>query len=102
MRVLGEQHKIADAIKARARLEEVERRQRGERGEAPGAAAANDEARAIDESLSGKMFRGRRAILDIDDAPLTVEPLAIGAAEARRAAIGPRRSGCQDRLSPGS
>ena len=85
--VLGEQHEIADAVKARPRLEQFQRRQRGKRGEAPSAAAANDEAGGIGEPAFDKMVRGGGAILDIDDAPLPIEPLAIGAAIPRRSGV---------------
>ena len=85
---VARQHfEIADAVVAGAGLERVVERQRRERRVAAGAAAARDEPRGV-RLPRRHQVRGRiHGIAHVHDAPLAVQPLAIGAAIAGAAAV---------------
>ena len=88
VRVVQQRFEIAHAVIARAGLEHVgERGQRRQRREPAGAAAANDEPPRVGLALCREELRGADAVGDVDDTPLPVEPLAVGAAKAGTAAV---------------
>src|SRR5215469_3116064 len=82
VRVLGVRCEIADAVVARPACEDIAERQRSERRESAGAAAGDDRARPIDQTLPGEEFDAAHRIVDVDDAPVEVETIAVGAAES--------------------
>src|SRR5260370_1372372 len=88
MGVAGQRGDIADPVIAGAAPEYIvaagERRQYGI---AAGAAAGDDGALAIRETFADDMPGGVDAVIDIDDAPSALEPLAVGPAIAGAAAV---------------
>ncbi len=76
VRVLGQRFEIADAVVARAGFENVAEGQRAERRVAAGAAAADRQAVAVDFAAFDEIARAVDAIIDVDDAPLAVEPFS--------------------------
>src|ERR1700730_3790019 len=80
MRILGQQHQIADAIIARPCPEKFARRQRGKCCKTSCTTSANDNAVAIHKPAINEPLRRRYAILNVDDAPLAIKSLAVGAA----------------------
>src|ERR1700730_13144754 len=80
MRILGQQHQIADAIIARPCPEKFARVQRGNCCKTSCSPSANDNAVAIHKPAINEALRRRYAILNVDDAPLAIKSLAVGAA----------------------
>jgi hypothetical protein len=72
---------------ARAAVKEVVERQRRERGVAARAAAGDDGALAVGPVLLRQESHAIDAVLDVDHAPISIEPLAILAPESRAAAV---------------
>ena len=72
---------------ARAALKEVVERQGGERRVSARAAAADDHALAVDQPSLRQEPGSVDAVVDVDDAPVALETVAIGAAEAGAAAV---------------
>ncbi len=87
MGVRREAKQFRDAEIGGTRAERVGAGQRGQGGPTSGAAAANGQPLAVRLSGFRESLGGGHAILDIDDAPLTAQPLAILAAIAGRAAV---------------
>src|SRR5262249_47865777 len=87
VRVARQRRDVADAVIAGAAAEEVVEYQRGKRGVAAGAAAADDDALGGDEPASDEEAGAVEAVVDVDDAPVAMQPVAIGAAEAAAAAV---------------
>ena len=85
--LLDERLEVADPEVADARRERVAERDRAERRVAAGAAAADREALAVDDPLLGEPAGAGDAVVDVDDAPLALEALAVVAAVAGRAAV---------------
>src|SRR5262245_57383666 len=85
--VAGKRDRIAHAIVARAPCEEIAEHQRGERGVAAGAAAGDDGALRIDQTLLGEKPGAVYAVVDIDDPPVAVETLAVLAPKTGAAAV---------------
>src|SRR5258708_24232789 len=85
--VAGQGLEIGDAIIARAGPEDVVEGQGGEGGVAAGAAAADHQALRVGASGADEVTRAIDAILDIDDAPLSIETIAIFAPIAAAAAV---------------
>src|SRR6266567_3813936 len=85
--VAGKRGGVADPIVARAALKEVPENQRRQRGVAPGTAAADDTALLVHQPLRDQEFCAVDAVVDIDDAPVQVQALTKGAAEAGAAAV---------------
>src|SRR6185295_11956955 len=85
--VLDERAQVADPEIGAAGIELVGERERGKRREAGGAAAADGLSGAVDQALVGEELRARHAVVDVDDAPLALEPLAVRLAVAGRAAV---------------
>src|SRR3954452_7702539 len=63
---------VADAEMAGPGAEEIAERQRGQRGVAAAAPAADSDAVGIDESLVDQVAAGVDVIVDVDDAPAVV------------------------------
>ena len=61
--------------------------QRAQSGEAAGAAASNDQAVAIGQTAFDQILRAGDAIVDIDDAPLAFQCIAVFPAETAAAAV---------------
>src|SRR5262245_3907513 len=72
---------------ARAGAEVVAESQRAELGIAPGAAAGDRQSAAVHLAASCQCARAVGAVVDINDTPLTVEALPVGATVAGAAAI---------------
>ena len=72
---------------AGAGFENVAESERAQRSVAAGAAAADRQAVAVDLAAFREIARAVDAIVDIDDAPLAVEPFSVCAAVAGAAAI---------------
>ena len=87
MGVFGEGFQVADAVVAGAGFENVAESESAQRSVAAGAAAANCQATAIHFAALGEVARAVGAVIDINDAPIAVEPFAIGAAIARAATV---------------
>ncbi len=85
--VLGQGFQLADSVVARARFENVVEGERRKRGVAAGAAAADDQAVAVDPSALRQPLGAVDAVLHVDDTPLAVEAMPIGPAVARAAAV---------------
>src|SRR6185312_3953673 len=79
--------RIADAVVAGAALEDIVERERDERRVATRAAAGDDAAVAVDQPLVGEESGSVDAVVDVDDAPLPVQPVAVLAAIAGAAAV---------------
>ena len=84
---LGERHEVGDPEVRGARREHIGERQRADHDVAAGAAAANEEPLAVDVAPVDQEPRGVHAVLQVDDAPLAVQPLPVGTPVARRAAV---------------
>src|SRR5262249_46287029 len=78
---------VAHPIVARTALEEISERERRQGGVAPCTAAADHDAFLINPPLRNEISGAIDAVVDIHDAPAEMQALAIGAAEARAAAI---------------
>ena len=65
----------------------VRERERRERREAARAAAPDRQALAVDEALLGEVLGAGDAVVDVDDPPLALEPLAVVPSVAGRAAV---------------
>src|SRR5258708_33276485 len=87
VRVAGQGLEIGDAVIARAGPEDVVEGQGGEGGVAAGAAAADHQAVRVGASGADEVTSAIDTILDIDDAPLSIETVAIGAPIAAAAAV---------------
>src|SRR6516165_9215791 len=85
--IARERSRVAHAVVACAALEEIPKHERRKRRVASGAAAGNDDALVVDGALAGQEFRAVDAVIDVDDAPVSIEPLPIGAAETGTAAV---------------
>jgi hypothetical protein len=72
---------------ARARREDVVEGQRRQGRESAGAAAANRHPPGVDEPLLCQILGGVDAIVDVDDAPVAIEPAHVLAAVAVAAAV---------------
>jgi hypothetical protein len=75
VRVSGERFEIADAVVAGAGFENVAERERAQRRVAAGAATTDRQTITVDFAAFGKVARAVDAVVDVDDAPLAVEPL---------------------------
>ena len=78
---------IADAEVAGAGAEEIAERQGGERRVATGAPAANGGAIGIDQTALDQILGAVDVIIDVDDAPGAIQPLAVWTAVASAAAV---------------
>src|SRR5918993_3561939 len=78
---------IADAEVAGAGPEEIAERQGGERRVATGAPAANGGALGIDQTALDQIPGAVDVVIDVDDPPGVIQPLAIRAAVASAAAV---------------
>ena len=87
MRILGQRFEIADAVVAGTGSEDVAKCERAERRVAAGAAAAYGQPIAVNFAALREIARALDAVIDIDDAPASVQPFSIGAAVARAAAV---------------
>ncbi len=87
VRVARERFEIADSVVARARAKRVAEGERRKRRIAAGAAAADRNAFTVDAARFREVFDEVFAVVHVDDAPLAVESLAIGAAVTARAAV---------------
>ena len=85
--LLGERLEVADAVVAGADLEHVFERQRREGRVSPGAASAHYETVAVHFALSHEVERGVDAVVDIHDAPLSVESTPVLGSVAGAAAV---------------
>ena len=85
--VLRQRFEVADAVVAGAGFENIAEGERAQRRVAAGAAAGDHQAVAVDFAAFGQIARAVDAIVDVDDAPLAVEPFAIRAAVAGAAAV---------------
>ena len=77
MRVRRQRLEVADAVVAGAGAERVVEGQRAQRGVAAGAAAADGQALAVDQAPLDEIARAVDAVVDVDDAPLAVQPPPI-------------------------
>src|SRR5437588_9644066 len=87
VRIQLERFEIANAVVAGAGLEIVTKRQGAQRRISAGAAAIDHRSILIDIAALRQELRAINAIVDIDNAPGTVEPFAIRAAVAGAPAI---------------
>src|SRR4029077_14700599 len=85
--VARERGDVADAVIARAALEEIAERERRERGIDAGAAAADDATLAVDAPALGEEPGAADAVVDIVHTPTEMQAVAVGAAEAGAAAV---------------
>src|SRR5262249_43959016 len=86
-RLAGQAHEVADAVVGGAGLEQVAGGERAQRGVAAGAAAGDGQARPVDLAARDEVAGAVFTVLDVDDAPLALEPIAVGAAVAGAAAV---------------
>ena len=84
---LGERHEVGDPEVGGARREHVGEGQRADHDVAAGAAAAHEEPPAVDVAPVDQEPGGVHAVLQVDDAPLAVQPLPVGTPVARRTAV---------------
>ena len=87
VRILVQAFQVGHAVITGAGLEDIVERQRAQRRQAAGAAAADDQALTIGQAAFDQVARAGDAIIDIDDAPLALERVAISPAEAAAAAV---------------
>src|SRR5262249_47187905 len=87
VRVLCEPLQIADAIVTGAAFEVRAEGQRGERRVTPGAASADDRPLPVGPTLLHDILGAVNAVVDVDDAPVEVQPIAVFAAVAGAAAV---------------
>ena len=87
VRVARQDLQVADAVRADAGGEDVGRGERAQGGVAAGAAALDHEPGAVGEALLDHRQRAVGAVVDVDDAPAALEPLAVGPAVAGAAAV---------------
>src|SRR5262249_42621402 len=87
MRVARRRRDVADAVIAGAAAKYVMKHQRGERRVAACATAADHHAFRIDKPALDEEPCAVDAVLNVDDAPLTLQAVAGRAAEARAAAV---------------
>src|SRR6267154_2695678 len=74
MGVARQRRGVADAIMAGASLKEIAKHQGGKRRIAAGAATCDDRALVVHQSLGREMFGAIDAIIDVDNAPVVIEP----------------------------
>src|SRR5438477_79271 len=87
VRLLDDKLEVADPVVARAGVVEVAPGERQQSGETAGRAARDRDPARVGETLVDQMARSVDAIVDVDDAPVPVESLPVGAAVASRAAV---------------
>src|SRR5207302_657126 len=87
VRVACERRGVAHAIVTGPALKKVTEHQRGERRVAAGAAAGDDAPILVNRALPDQEFRAVDTVVDVDDTPVAVQSLPIGAAEAGAAAV---------------
>src|SRR5579862_3427218 len=85
--VARKSRQIADPVMTGAAPEIVAKRERGKRRVSPGAAAGNHAAVSVHQSSLCKKSGSVDAIVDIHDAPVPVQTLAVLAAKAAAAAV---------------
>jgi hypothetical protein len=78
---------IADAEVAGAGTEEIAERQGGERCIATGAPAANGSPLGVDQTALDQIPGAIDVVVDVDDPPGVIQPLAIWAAVAGTSAV---------------
>src|SRR5580704_7569748 len=87
MRVACQHRQVADAVVTRAAAKIVVESERRERRVASGAASGDGAARSIHQAAFGEKAGAVDAISDVDDAPVSLQPLAVGTTEPRAAAV---------------
>ena len=85
--LLGEDGQVGHAVLAHAGGERVVEGERGQRGEAPGAAAPDGHAGRVDVAPFGQVLGRRDAVLDVDHPPLALQQVPVGPAVAGGAAV---------------
>ena len=83
----GERHQIGDPEVGRARGEHIGERQGAHRRVPAGAATTDEEAFAVGVATLDQELGGVQAIVQVHDAPVAVQPLAVGPAVARGTAV---------------
>ena len=83
----GERHQVGEAEVRRPGRERVRIGERADRRVAARAGARDEETIRIRSAFLDEVASGVHAVLEIDDAPHPVQPLAIGAAVPGRAAV---------------
>jgi hypothetical protein len=73
---------IIHPVVTRAAVEEISKHQRRQRGVASGTATPDDDAVVIDQTLCNEEIGTIDTVIGIDDAPVQVQAIAKGAAEA--------------------
>src|SRR5262249_50705015 len=78
---------VADPVIACATLEKVAKGERREGCVATGAAAADDDTPCIHQSPLRQELGAIHAVVDVDDTPIQLQPLAVFTSESRTAAV---------------
>jgi hypothetical protein len=78
---------ITNSIITCSALKEIPKHQRRQRGVAASTATSDDDAIVIDQTLCNEEFGTIDTIININDAPIKVQAIAVGAAKAGTAAI---------------
>ncbi len=87
VRLPGKGLDVGDAVVVRAGSEHLGDRQRHQHGEAAGGPAADDGASRVDPALLPQPAHDSDTVVDVDDAPRPLEPVAVGPAVAGGAAV---------------
>ena len=87
VRVGVESRQVGHAVIAGAGFEHVVEGEGGQGRQAAGAAAADQQALGVGQAAVGQVACAGHAILDVDDAPLAFQQVAVGASEAGAAAV---------------
>src|SRR6266516_5167084 len=85
--VARERGDVAHAVIAGPALKEVAEGQRRQSRVAAGAAAADDASLAVDPSVRGEEPRAGDAIVDVDDAPIALQTVAVRTTESGASAV---------------
>src|SRR5712671_7071768 len=85
--IARQRRSIADAVIACPSLEEVAKGERREGGVASRAAAADDDALGVHQSLPREIFGAIHAVVHVHDAPTELKPVTVFASKSGTAAV---------------
>jgi hypothetical protein len=82
VRIIREQDQIRDPVVARSRAKHVSRAQCGEDGEASRRSPCDRDSILVNFAFLDEVLDAGDRVLHVDDAPLTIEALAVGSTVA--------------------